>query len=276
LGYDFQISFFSKKNFKKKWKMGDELESCGIKIKRLFMNWFTLLVLFFLIQISITHAQDLDVDKNLSGFLQRYVENGRVDYAGIKHNPQELKSRIVSFSNVKIETYQSWSELEKLSYLINYYNLATIELVVENYPIDSIKDIGNWLISTWSIKFITLFNEKISLDNLEHDIIRKQFNEPRIHLALVCAAKGCPPLRSESYRAEILNEQLENQAKNYLSSSNGLIIDEQKQTIFISSIFKWYAEDFESVPDFIQKYTSTSIKTYSIRYLDYDWSLNEK
>jgi len=166
--------------------------------------------------------------------------------------------------------------LEKLSYLINYYNLATIELVVENYPIDSIKDIGNWLISTWSIKFITLFNEKISLDNLEHDIIRKQFNEPRIHLALVCAAKGCPPLRSESYRAEILNEQLENQAKNYLSSSNGLIIDEQKQTIFISSIFKWYAEDFESVPDFIQKYTSTSIKTYSIRYLDYDWSLNEK
>jgi len=156
------------------------------------------------------------------------------------------------------------------------YNALTIKLILSEYPVESIKDIGNFFRSPWSKDVFFLFGKPITLNNLEHDIIRKQFNEPRIHLALVCAAKGCPPLRSESYTAEKLNEQLDNQAKIYLSSSKGLVIDEQRETIFISSIFKWYKEDFESVPDFIQEYIQTSIKSYSIRYLDYDWNLNEK
>ena len=231
-----------------------------------------LLFLFLFLFQSNTNAFYSEWDS----VLQEHVKQGFVDYKGLQNQPENLKQFLEKAANVQKQDFEKWEKKEQLAFYINLYNALTIKLILSEYPVKSIKDIGNFFQGPWSRDVFSLFGNTITLNNLEHDIIRKQFNEPRIHLALVCAAKACPPLRSESYRAEILNEQLENQAKNYLSSSNGLIIDEQKQTIFISSIFKWYAEDFESVPDFIQKYTSTSIKTYSIRYLDYDWSLNEK
>jgi len=231
-----------------------------------------LLFLFLFLFQSNTNAFYAEWDS----VLQEHVKQGFVDYKGLQNQPENLKQFLEKATNVQKQDFEKWEKKEQLAFYINLYNALTIKLILSEYPVKSIKDIGNFFRGPWSRDVFSLFGNTITLNNLEHDIIRKQFNEPRIHLALVCAAKACPPLRSESYRAEILNELLENQAKNYLSSSNGLIIDEQKQTIFISSIFKWYAEDFESVPDFIQKYTSTSIKTYSIRYLDYDWSLNEK
>ena len=231
-----------------------------------------LLFLFLFLFQSNTNAFYSEWDS----VLQEHVKQGFVDYKGLQNQPENLKQFLEKATNVQKQDFEKWEKKEQLAFYINLYNALTIKLILSEYPVKSIKDIGNFFRGPWSRDVFSLFGNTITLNNLEHDIIRKQFNEPRIHLALVCAAKACPPLRSESYRAEILNELLENQAKNYLSSSNGLIIDEQKQTIFISSIFKWYAEDFESVPDFIQKYTSRSIKTYSIRYLDYDWSLNEK
>jgi hypothetical protein len=231
-----------------------------------------LLFLFLFLFQSNTNAFYSEWDS----VLQEHVKQGFVDYKGLQNQPENLKQFLEKATNVQKQDFEKWEKKEQLAFYINLYNALTIKLILSEYPVKSIKDIGNFFQGPWSRDVFSLFGNTITLNNLEHDIIRKQFNEPRIHLALVCAAKACPPLRSESYRAEILNELLENQAKNYLSSSNGLVIDEQKETIFISSIFKWYAEDFESVPDFIQKYTSTSIKTYSIRYLDYDWSLNEK
>ena len=231
-----------------------------------------LLFLFLFLFQSNTNAFYSEWDS----VLQEHVKQGFVDYKGLQNQPENLKQFLEKATNVQKQDFEKWEKKEQLAFYINLYNALTIKLILSEYPVKSIKDIGNFFRGPWSRDVFSLFGNTITLNNLEHDIIRKQFKEPRIHLVLVCAAKACPPLRSESYRAEILNELLENQAKNYLSSSNGLVIDEQKETIFISSIFKWYAEDFESVPDFIQKYTSTSIKTYSIRYLDYDWSLNEK
>jgi hypothetical protein len=160
--------------------------------------------------------------------------------------------------------------------LINFYNAATLQLIIDNYPVKSIKDIGNIFSGPWDKKVVKLFGNKISLDNLEHDIIRKQFNEPRIHFALVCAAKGCPPLRFEAYTGEKLDAQLTEQVQEYLQSSYGMVVDYQKNTVFLSSIFKWYDEDFSSIDDFIKKYSLIDIKNFNKKWIKYDWSLNEK
>ena len=94
-------------------------------------------------------------------------------------------------------------------------------------------------------------------------------------MALVCAAKGCPILRSEAYTAEKLNEQLDDQSRRYLATTSGLVISRKKGTASISAIFKWYSGDFASVPGFVEKYSAESIQGLELKYLKYDWSLNE-
>ncbi|MBR9986934.1 MAG: DUF547 domain-containing protein [Desulfosarcina sp.] len=195
--------------------------------------------------------------------------------------------------------FNDWNESERLSFLINLYNAATLKLIVDHYPVKSIKKIGSIFRGPWDQPVVRLFGEDITLDNLEHDIIRKKYSEPRIHLALVCAAKGCPRLRSEAYAAERLDEQLDDQSQDFLSSPAGLHIDRESQVVYFSSIFKWYGEDFivgysptseftgldrieRAVANFSSRYLSASdrdyLKTggYSVKYLDYDWSLNER
>ena len=123
---------------------------------------------------------------------------------------------------------------------------------------------------------VPLFGKTTTLNTLEHKIIRPQYKDPRTHMALVCAAKGCPILRSEAYTAETLDAQLDDQSRRYLATEAGLVIDRKKGTASISAIFKWYGGDFASVPAFIEKYSDQSIDGLKIKYLGYDWSLNEK
>ena len=190
-------------------------------------------------------------------------------------------------------------ESERLAFLINLYNASTLELIIDHYPVKSIKDIGGFFKGPWDEDVVRLFGKTITLDNLEHDIIRKDYNEPRIHLALVCAAKGCPPLRSEAYVADRLDAQLDDQSRRFLASPAGLRIDHGKKAVFFSSIFKWYGKDFvdryspaagfsdldkteRAVAHFCSDYLSPGdgdyLKSggYSVKYLDYDWSLNER
>ena len=140
----------------------------------------------------------------------------------------------------------------------------------------SIKKAKRGFKGPWDQPAVTLHGKKITLNELEHKIIRPQYHEPRAHMALVCAAKGCPILRSEAYTADKLDEQLDDQSWRYLATPAGLVIDRKKGTASVSAIFKWYGGDFLSVPDFVGKYSGENIDGLKIHYLNYDWSLNER
>ncbi len=172
-------------------------------------------------------------------------------------------------------SYSKNESSAQLAYLINLYNAATLQLIINHYPVKSIKDIGSIFKGPWSQKVVPLFGEKITLDTLEHEIIRKKYSEPRIHMALVCAAKGCPPLRNEAYTEERLSLQLDDQSKAYITSPQGLIVDTAKNTIYISSIFDWYGKDFTSVIDFVEKYSGLKLATFKQDWIEYNWQLND-
>lgn len=244
------------------------------------------------------NAQDFDHTHHLyERVVKEYVKGGMVDYAGMKANPGELDQYLAALARVKEAEFDSWSESRKLAYLINLYNAATLRLILDEYPLKSIKDIGNFFKGPWDQPVVPLFGETITLDTLEHDILRKDFSEPRIHMALVCAAMGCPPLRSEAYTAANLDTQLDDQAVQFLNNPIKFRIDRQKNEVRLSPIFKWYGDDFiekytpsdgyeklnkkeRAVLHFCSAYLRSEDKLYvkshrySVKYLDYDWSLN--
>jgi peroxiredoxin len=230
--------------------------------------------------------------------LTKFVKDGLVNYAALKKKSETLHPYLKQLSLVTKEEFESWDENRQLAYLINLYNATTLELIIDNYPVKSIKHIGGLFKGPWGQPVVRLFGDTITLNTLEHQIIRKDYDEPRIHIALVCAAMGCPPLRSEAYTGEKLDQQLDNQSKVFLNSPRGLQIDRQKRTVSLSSIFKWYGKDFvnkytpnsgyagfskteRAVLYFCSRYLSEADRKYlaeggySVNYLDYDWSLNE-
>lgn len=231
--------------------------------------------------------------------LKTYVTDGIVNYSGLKNDPKALDAYLDNAAGVPEEQFNSWTEPRRLAFLINLYNAATLKLIIDHYPIKSIKDIGNFFKGPWDQPAVKLFGKTITLNHLEHGILRKQYSEPRIHMVLVCAAKGCPPLRSEAYLAEKLEDQLSNQSRRYLLSPAGLGIDRGEKTVNFSSIFKWYGEDFiaryspasgftcldkteRAVANFCSAFLVPADRDflsaggYSVKYLDYDWSLNGK
>ena len=141
--------------------------------------------------------------------LKQFVADGRVDYQGLESDSSALDHYLDSIAAISEATFNAWTKPAQLAFLINLYNAATLKLIVDHYPIKSIKNIGSFFKGPWDQPVVRLFGQTITLDNLEHDIIRKDYSEPRIHLALVCAAKGCPPLISEAYVAGRLDDQLD-------------------------------------------------------------------
>lgn len=218
----------------------------------------------------------------------------QVDYAALAKNRKPLKSYIKTLAAVSEETFNQLSKDDQLALLINLYNAATVELILTGFPeIDSIKDLGSLFRSPWKKEIVSLFGKKISLDDLEHGLIRgERYQEPRIHFAVNCASIGCPALRAEAYVGERLSDQLNEQTRLFLSdrSRNRLVGDELK----VSSIFKWYREDFEkgwqgfsSLPQFFAEYADAlginaqqvialEKGEINIGFLDYDWRLNSK
>lgn len=204
-------------------------------------------------------------------FLQEHVNSfGEVDYEGIKADKQSLLASLDIFTKTKPDT--SWSETETLAYWINAYNAFTIKLIIDNYPIKSIKDIKN----PWDQKFIPIGNHLMSLNEIEHDILRKM-NEPRIHFAIVCASKSCPKLLNEAYLYSKLDLQLTVATEEFLSNETKNNIS--KDQIVISKIFKWFADDFTqngSLIEFLNQYSNIEISPKAKKsYMDYSWSLND-
>ncbi len=220
-------------------------------------------------------AQTFDAQE-YDTLLKTYVENGQVDYQGLKADSIPLMKYLTLAGRVREAEFNSWVEPQQLAFLINLYNASTLQLIVDHYPVKSIKKIKHRFKGPWDQPVVPLFGKKITLNELEHEIIRPQYHDPRVHMALVCAAKGCPILRSEAYTAEKLDDQLDDQSRQYLASPAGLVIDRKKGAASISAIFKWYGGDFPSVEQFVETFSDQSVEGLKIRYLKYDWFLNER
>lgn len=224
---------------------------------------------------------------DLTVLLKTHVnEAGFVDYRGLKRESGDLKRYLEGCRKVTKGRYDQWSDDEQLAFLINVYNATTLALILDHYPVTSIKKIGGVFSSPWKKRVVSLFGERISLDDLEHGKIRAWFQVPEIHFALVCAARGCPPLRREAYQGAKLRDQLKEQGHRFLSDSQKNRWHSKESRLYLSPIFKWFASDFKtesaSVEAFAMQYLPEAVvsemrrtKTLSIRYTHYDWGLNE-
>ncbi len=233
------------------------------------------------------------------GLLTRFVHlsaddtASRVDYEGFAESRQKLAAYLGQLASVARVDFDRWSVAEQLAFLINAYNAWTIDLILEHYPgIESIRDIGFLPGAAWRLRRVELFGRKMSLDTLEHDLIRgwDRFREPRIHFAVNCAAVGCPALSDRAYGGATLNEQLDRNVRLFLTdrSRNYAIQDD----LYVSPIFRWYREDFQdgwgryaSLTIFLAEYAealglSEAQKAalmsgqMRIRFSRYDWRLN--
>ncbi|HBO7425067.1 TPA: DUF547 domain-containing protein [Pseudomonas aeruginosa] len=213
-----------------------------------------------------------------------------VDYQGFKQNEAPLDGYLASLSNVTRDQYDGWSRAQRLAFLINSYNAFTVKLVVDHYPVGSIKDIGGLFSSPWKQAFIPLLGQTLTLDLLEHSMIRAPgaFDEPRIHFAVNCASLGCPALRPEAFVAERLDAQLEDSQRRFLSDRRRNRFDADRRTFQVSKIFDWYGEDFVrqwgSLETYLDQHSALlsgqqshqqSARRSEIEFLDYDWSLNQ-
>ncbi len=221
-----------------------------------------------------------------TAILERWVEAGRVDYAGLKRDGQlALDAYLNTLSGACARDYESWTPDERIAFWINAYNAFTVRLILDHYPIASIREIG-WLPgAAFREEFIPLPGLKgatVSLDDIEHGTLRSAFREPRIHFALVCAARSCPALRGEAYRGADLDRQLDDQGRAFLHDRTKNQIDAPARTLRLSAIFKWFRRDFDSaagsVPAFVAPYLAdvgASGADFDVEFNDYDWALND-
>lgn len=222
-----------------------------------------------------------------------------VNYAYLKKNPQKLNQYVKELTTLTKDTYNTFNKDQKLAFLINAYNALTVKLIVDHYPVKTIKDLGGFFSTPWKKRFFTLFGKKHHLDNIEHDLIReedkkiseKTFNEPRIHFAVVCASISCPTLQNFAFKAKdkkgklkTLNDQLQYSMDFFLRDKSKNQYFPKKNELKVSKIFKWYKGDFKkgfsSEKSYLLKYydpklTSTEKDVIKMKYLHYDWNLND-
>lgn len=248
------------------------------KINFRVVNYFNLFVLsagvlFFVVNVCWAGDENWD---EYESFLRKYtkLENNQVFVNYSKILDDKAMDKVLSELSRNYDRAEI-TEKHKLTFYINAYNIMAINLIVDNWEVDSIKDIGGLFSSVWGKEAGMIAGKGFSLDEIEHEILRRM-GEPRVHFSLVCASIGCPNLRREPYKASHIYEQLEDQTINFLSKENkGAKI--QGDDIYISMIFKWFSEDFESsggVLKFISNYLPLNGRNLNIKYLDYDWRVN--
>lgn len=216
--------------------------------------------------------QAVEIDHSLwDQLLQDHVqENGLVDYQGFKGDREKLDNYLKMLSSQ--QPAEAWGADELLAYYINLYNAYTVDLILKNYPVKSIKDISG----AWTKEIVKVGDTEISLGGIENSILRKM-NEPRIHFAINCASISCPKLMNEAYTADKIEEQLEKAASEFINSDKNEISPNSAR---LSSIFDWYKKDFtktgKSLVAFINQYSETKMKSgANISFKDYNWNLND-
>jgi hypothetical protein len=216
-----------------------------------------------------------------AAFLAAHVHGGVVDYAGIKSDMARLDATL---DLMAAESPEALSRVDRISLYINAYNLWTIRLVMDHWPgIASIKEAGGFLASPWKRPLARLGGRTLSLDDIEHGILRRQYPDPRLHFVLNCASKSCPPLLSVPYRGEALEAMLEERTRACLGDPAGARVDGGRLRLI--RIFDWYAEDFggrDGQWGFVRRYAGpalgAALDALTDRrpvYADYDWSLND-
>lgn len=217
-----------------------------------------------------------------TALLKKHVsDQGKVDYKGFIAESEALDAYLASLSTNPPDR-KTWSDEEQLAYWINAYNAFTIKLIINHYPVKSIRDIGPKLSiplvnTVWHLEFFTIGGKKASLDEIEHKILRKEFDEPRIHFAINCASISCPQLLNRAYTAENLEAQLEQAARSFINDSKLNTLEATGAEL--SSIFSWFKSDFTrngSLIDYINQYANVKLnKDAKISYNEYNWLLNE-
>ena len=213
--------------------------------------------------------------------LARYVDKGHVDYQGFKTEEQKLDQYLSVLEHIDVKQLP---RNEQFAFYINAYNAWTIKLVLSGYPgVTSIKDLGTIFKSPWKKKICRIGGDIITLDDIEHEIIRPKFKDPRVHFAINCAALSCPPLLARPYLGSTLEQQLDEVTRAFVNDAKSNYLT--GNTLYVSKIFKWFSEDFNNdIIGFFLKYANDDFKLeleskrkeVKIKYLYYDWSLNGK
>lgn len=206
----------------------------------------------------------------------------RVNYRSLKTSPDWKRLA----AQVRAAKPSRLARNDELAYWINAYNILTIDLILEHYPVESIRELGSFFSPVWDKTVATIEGREISLGFIEHEILRK-LDEPRIHAAIVCASTSCPPLARTPFRSDTLDANLTAAMRAWLESpKKGIAIDRANRRVRLSPIFDWFEEDFASrggVLTAITAYVSSEdaewLRTVGpsaqIRYFDYDWTLND-
>lgn len=229
----------------------------------------------------------------------KYVQGGsasRVDYAGFAKDRAALKAVLDAYSALPRADFDKWAKPQQQAFLINAYNAFTIEKVLTRYPdLKSIRDFGNVFGNPWKDGFFKLFGQQFTLDRIEHETLRKEgvYDDPRVHVAVVCASIGCPMLRNEAFIAEKLGAQMEDAMKRFLSDHTRNRYNAASKRLEVSKIFEWYGNDFarghkgfNSVKQMLAKYAdqlaekpedraAVREQKVEVSFLEYDWSLND-
>jgi len=204
--------------------------------------------------------------------IKTYISSsGVVNYSGLKGKESTLDAYLKDLADNPPAA--DWGRNETMAYWINAYNAFTVKLILKNWPVKSIMDLHGG--KAWDVKWIDLGAKSYSLNNIEHDILRKRYPDPRIHFAVNCAASSCPPIHNRAFTASNLKGTLERLAKNFINNGkyNTITYDKVK----VSKIFEWYASDFGDLKVYLNKYANTSIaESTTIGYKAYDWALNGK
>ncbi len=241
----------------------------------------------------------------LARVLTHVDDNGLVNYAALAADPADLDTYVSTLAYLDSATVKSWTEEQQIAFWSNAYNALTLKAIVEALPLQQpTNDEGHprgirWIPGVWDQKKFNLIGRQMTLNDIEHQVLRVEFDEPRIHSALVCAALSCPPLRNEPFTADQLDDQLDDQTRRFLSAEDRFRIDREAGKVYVSKILEWYGEDFvfsyeadegfaganeaeRAVMHFLSGYVGDEDRAfleagnYAIEYLPYDWSLNEQ
>ncbi len=224
----------------------------------------------FIIQISVAQTNELNT------VLKTHVSStGEVDYAAIKANPTHLNNYI---SYVKDVDISSWSANKKKAFWMNVYNAFTVKLIVEHYPLNSIMDIKDGDNNAWKIKFVHAAGRTLDLNDVEHEVLRKDFNDPRIHVGINCASFSCPPIPNYAFTESNVETKLEILMGDFINDPKRNTLDQSNPKL--SKIFEWFKGDFtksSTLTEYINRYAKTKIKpSANLGFLEYNWTLNKK
>lgn len=270
--------------------------------KQMMRKFITILtILFGFATIGLSEAFDYSTYNQV---LAKYVdEQGWVDYKNLKANRAGLDAVTDAMADLRPESYQRWSSADRKAFWSNAYNALTLKLIIDNYPIkapwrtralypkNSIRQIPG----AWKKVSFPVMGRHLTLDAIEHEILRKDWSDPGIHFAIVCASISCPPLRNEAYTGERWEEQIKDQLGVFLGRAGNFQIDHNKQRLALNPILNWFQEDFtahgkplkaklsptlQGVVGYLLPYVTTqqaewlTTQRYDIHWLEYDWSLN--